>query len=170
MAIELKRADPEMDVVVLEAKFCGFGASGRNGGTFVPQIMGSREHWAKRVGRDAVIGFERHLRESVSAVEEALARESVSCDFVRSGSIRFARNPLEQEWLESQIRSDREWGVSEDDTFLLGAEESAAIVGVASATGARFNRNAANVDPAAWSLGFEKPPFAAAFGYTRTPA
>ena len=31
-AYELKRAQPGLDVVVLESRFAGFGASGRNGG------------------------------------------------------------------------------------------------------------------------------------------
>src|SRR6478609_11845871 len=37
-ALELRRADPSLDVVVLEREACGFGASGRNGGWLLGEL------------------------------------------------------------------------------------------------------------------------------------
>ncbi|HEU4658759.1 MAG TPA: FAD-dependent oxidoreductase, partial [Capillimicrobium sp.] len=42
-AYELRRADPSLDVVVLEAEVCGFGASGRNGGWAIGVLAGRRD-------------------------------------------------------------------------------------------------------------------------------
>jgi glycine/D-amino acid oxidase-like deaminating enzyme len=54
-AYELRRADPSLDVVVLEAQTAGFGASGRNGGWVLGQLAGTREHWARRARREGVL-------------------------------------------------------------------------------------------------------------------
>ena len=41
-AYYLKRADPSLRIVVLEARFAGFGASGRNGGWLSGLVPGDR--------------------------------------------------------------------------------------------------------------------------------
>ncbi len=46
-AYYLKRADPGLRVVVLEANFAGFGASGRNGGWVTATLPGSRARYAQ---------------------------------------------------------------------------------------------------------------------------
>src|SRR3954447_17322748 len=40
-ALELRRADPSPEVVVLEREACGFGASGRNGGWLSGELAGA---------------------------------------------------------------------------------------------------------------------------------
>src|SRR2546421_2526890 len=54
-AYELKRADPSLDVVVLEAEIAGFGASGRNGGWVLGSLAGSPPRWARHAGREGGI-------------------------------------------------------------------------------------------------------------------
>ena len=49
-AYYLKRADPSLRVVVLEAAFAGFGASGRNGGWLTSALPGSRARYAHGPG------------------------------------------------------------------------------------------------------------------------
>ncbi len=50
-AYELLQADPQLEVVVLEAEYVGFGASGRNGGWVYGAISGSPAAWRRRGGR-----------------------------------------------------------------------------------------------------------------------
>ena len=47
-AYYLKRADPGLRIMVLEADFAGFGASGRNGGWVTATLPGSRARYAAR--------------------------------------------------------------------------------------------------------------------------
>ena len=54
-AYYLKRADPTLRIVVLEARFAGFGASGRNGGWLSGLVPGDRHAMAKQYGRDRVV-------------------------------------------------------------------------------------------------------------------
>ena len=43
----LTRADPGLRVIVLDAAFAGFGASGRNGGWLTAALPGSRDRYAR---------------------------------------------------------------------------------------------------------------------------
>ena len=50
-AYYLAMADPALRIVVLEAEFVGFGASGRNGGWLSAELPGNRTHlrpWSAR--------------------------------------------------------------------------------------------------------------------------
>src|SRR3954470_3328168 len=67
-AYYLKTLDPSLRVTVLEARFAGFGASGRNGGWLSGLVPGDRNAMAERHGRDGVIAWQRALNESVDEV------------------------------------------------------------------------------------------------------
>ena len=61
-AYYLKRADPGLRIVVLEASFAGFGASGRNGGWVTATLPGSRARYARHPrGTAGVRELERQL-------------------------------------------------------------------------------------------------------------
>ena len=62
-AYELKRAQPDLDVVVLESRFAGFGASGRNGGWVIGELAGSREPWARAPGAGRSSALQRACRD-----------------------------------------------------------------------------------------------------------
>ena len=52
-AYYLKRTDPSLRIVVLEARFAGFGASGRNGGWASALVPGDRRRMACGTGAPA---------------------------------------------------------------------------------------------------------------------
>jgi hypothetical protein len=57
-AYYLKKADPALRITVLEARFAGFGASGRNGGWLSGLVPGDRHRMAARYGRDKVLAWQ----------------------------------------------------------------------------------------------------------------
>jgi glycine/D-amino acid oxidase-like deaminating enzyme len=65
-AYYLAKADPALRIAVLEARFAGFGASGRNGGWLANTITGGRDGYVKSHGRALVGGLpanaQRHHR------------------------------------------------------------------------------------------------------------
>ena len=65
-AYYLKRADPSLRIAVLEARFAGFGASGRNGGWLSGLVPGDRNRMARaarpRRGGGLAAGAERVRR------------------------------------------------------------------------------------------------------------
>ena len=52
-AYYLARAAPELRVVVVEQRFAGYGASGRNGGWLVNSITGGRDRYVRTHGAAA---------------------------------------------------------------------------------------------------------------------
>src|SRR3981081_101872 len=67
-AYYLKRARPELDVVVLEREFACFGASGRNGGWLCAGFNWSREAMVCSHGREAVIALQRAMQTTINEV------------------------------------------------------------------------------------------------------
>ena len=74
-AYYLRRADPSLRIAVLEARFAGFGASGRNGGWLSGLVPGDRNRMAMQHGRDGVVAWQQALNEAVDEVIDVSARE-----------------------------------------------------------------------------------------------
>lgn len=149
-AYELRRAAPELDVVVLEAEQAGFGASGRNGGWVTGAIEGSREGWAARGGgRQAALALEQAMWATVDAVGEAVTREGIDCGWKKGGSLHVARTALELARLKAAVAADRAWGIEEPDSALLDAAQAAERIRVADVRGAQFSPHCARVQPGA---------------------
>ena len=85
-AIALKESDPGLDVVVLEARHCGSGASGANAGYMVP-------YWSHIAVFEALAGLDEALRlchAAANASEEILAfaeRNGIDPEAQRNGAV-----------------------------------------------------------------------------------
>jgi len=118
--------DPSLDIVVLEAEFAGFGASGRNGGWLSSEVPGDHD-------ANLVAAMERAVDEVIGIC----ADEGVDADIVKGGVLHVARSP-------AQLVRMREQALGIE----LDAGETAARVSVAGALGSVFSPHAARVQPA----------------------
>src|ERR1700753_3554502 len=148
-AYYLKQAQPTLRIVVLEAAFAGFGASGRNGGWLTSALPGSRERYARGPGgRAAVLDLQRQLRETVDEVARVCTAESIDADLVKGGELAVATSPAQLSRIRAELLSGREWGLDEKDVQYLGADELAARVRVAGGLGALYSPDCARIQPA----------------------
>lgn len=145
-AYYLKQLDPALRITVLEARFAGFGASGRNGGWLSGLPPGHRGVLAKARGTDSVIAWQRALNDSVDEVIDVAAREGIDADIVKGGNLEVARTPAQAKRLRAVVDEDRSWGV--DGIEILTAEESEARIRVDSTVLSAFNPHCARVQPA----------------------
>jgi glycine/D-amino acid oxidase-like deaminating enzyme len=152
-AYELLRAEPSLDVVILEAESIGFGASGRNGGWVLGMIAGDRSWWARRSGRDAVVAQDRAVRETVGYVGQVIEHEHIDCDFVHGGTLRVAETPLERKRLEDSLAFERSWGAGPQDGELLEAGALQERLRIPTAVAAKFSPHCARVQPAKLAAG-----------------
>lgn len=155
-AYYLKRAVPELEIVVLEREFAGFGASGRNGGWLSDHFMMARPKMARAHGRDAVLALQRAMRETVDEVIDVCRREGIDADIVKHGVLRVARSPAQAARLRRSLADDREWGIGSEDIVELDQPALAERLRVAGATLAAWDRHAARVQPAKLVQGLAK--------------
>ena len=84
----LKQIQPDVDVVLVEAKQIGHGASGRNGGWLMGALEGCHA-FVDDSGTLPVIARQQ-LTHLVSRAGEILAKESIDCDFHHGGCVMAA--------------------------------------------------------------------------------
>ena len=106
---------PGARIVVLEAAFAGYGASGRNGGWVTAEMPGSRARYARAAGGTAgVRALEEALRSTVDEVDRVCVAESIDCDFVKGGRLTVATTPSQLARMRAGLAADREWGDGDD--------------------------------------------------------
>jgi glycine/D-amino acid oxidase-like deaminating enzyme len=148
-AYYLKRADPGLRIVILEAAFAGFGASGRNGGWVTAALPGSRARYAAHPrGTQGVRELERHLRETVDEVARVCAAEGIDAGLVKGGTLAVATSAAQDARLREELASERSWGADETVVRYLDKEELAGRLRVAGAVGALYRPDCARVQPA----------------------
>ena len=145
-AYYLKQADPSLRVLVVEQRFAGYGASGRNGGWLFGGIAGSRERYAKTHGRDAVIALQDAMNATVDEVIGVAQRHDIDADIVKGGVVEVAYTPAQLERLLDFVEYEHSWGAA--DHVLLSAEESVARIGVANTFGGAYSPHGARIQPA----------------------
>jgi len=136
-AFHLITAEPSLRIAICEAQQIGFGASGRNGGWASTEYPVSRATLRKRYGDGAVSLLERSLSDSVAAIGEFASKFAPRADFVKSGTVVFARNRAQLARLRSADYAG-DW---------LGSAALRERINVAGALAGRFNPECATVQP-----------------------
>jgi hypothetical protein len=85
-ALLAKEANPGRSVVLVEGNRVGWGASGRNGGFCEASLTHGAANGRKRFG-DEFGTLQRLGMENLDAIEAAIGRYGIDCDFERAGSI-----------------------------------------------------------------------------------
>lgn len=150
-AYYLKRADPSLRIVVLEARFAGFGASGRNGGWLSGLVPGDRDRMARQYGRDSVVAWQRALNDAVDEVIDVAAREGIDAGIVKGGTLEIARNPAQAGRLAAAAEAERRWQV--DGIENLSADDAVQRIRLNGVTAAYHNRHCARIQPARLARG-----------------
>ena len=104
-AYYLAKAEPGLRIVVLEAEFVGYGASGRNGGWLSAELPGNRDRYAR--GPHGVEGVDRLAAELRATVDEVIGicrAEQIEADIVRNGVLFVARSPAQLARLRDDVR------------------------------------------------------------------
>jgi glycine/D-amino acid oxidase-like deaminating enzyme len=165
-AYELRRAAPELDVVVLEARYAGFGASGRNGGWVLGEVAGSARRWRGRGGDAGARAMAAAIQGAVAEVGEVVAREGIECDFHDGGTLALACSEPQLQ----RLRHQTEESICGGDDELLDAAEASRRVSAAGLRGALFSPHCARVQPARLVRGLaEAAERAGATIYEQTP-
>ena len=110
-AYYLLSANPRLRVVVLEKEIAGFGASGRNGGWCSALFPRSTASLEKAHGLDAALAMRRAMIATVDEVGAVAAANGIDCDFVKGGTVAFARNSVQARAADAEVSEAAHYGV-----------------------------------------------------------
>jgi glycine/D-amino acid oxidase-like deaminating enzyme len=147
-AYYLKRADPSLQVTVLEAERVGFGASGRNGG-WVSGFFSGPPRVYPAMGSSG-LGFQALQREMFATVDEVarfLAEQGADADFYKGGHVSVALNDAQAQRVRAQVHDAHSRGLGEGDLCVLDGEALAQRLRIQGALGGSFSPHVARVHP-----------------------
>ncbi|GGW14698.1 FAD-dependent oxidoreductase [Streptomyces capoamus] len=143
-AYYLKKAAPFLRITVLEQKFCGYGASGRNGGWLYNGIAG-RDRYARLHGHEAAVRLQRAMNDTVAEVVAVAEAEGIDAGVHRGGVLEVATTPAQLARLKAFHARELSYG--EKDRELYGARETAERIRVADAVGSAWTPHGARLHP-----------------------
>ncbi|MEU7409611.1 FAD-dependent oxidoreductase [Streptomyces sp. NPDC042638] len=143
-AYYLKKAAPFLRITVLEQKFCGYGASGRNGGWLYNGIAG-RDRYAKLHGHEAAVRLQKAMNDTVAEVIAVAEAEGVDADVHQGGVLEVATTPAQLARLKAFHEHELAFG--EKDRELYGARETAERIRIADAVGSAWTPHGARLHP-----------------------
>jgi glycine/D-amino acid oxidase-like deaminating enzyme len=150
-AYYLKRADPSVRIVLLEARFAGFGASGRNGGWLSGLVPGDRNRMAELHGRDRVRHWQQALNDAVDEVIDVAAAEGIEAGIVKGGTMQVARNAAQASRLTAELDEELSWKI--DGIAPLTKAEAAERIRLDGVVSAYHTPHCARVQPAKLACG-----------------
>ncbi|MFI0538813.1 NAD(P)/FAD-dependent oxidoreductase [Streptomyces sp. WSLK1-3] len=143
-AYYLKKAVPFLRITVLERRFCGYGASGRNGGWLYNGIAG-RDRYARLHGHEAAVRLQKAMNGTVDEVVRVAAEEGFDAGIHKGGVLEVARTPAQLARLRAFHEHELSYG--EKDRELYGARETVGRIRVADAVGSSWTPHGARVHP-----------------------
>jgi glycine/D-amino acid oxidase-like deaminating enzyme len=150
-ALLAKEAEPDRDVLLVDARTAGWAASGRNGGFCAASLTHGLDNGLARFPAD-MPELERLGARNLDAIEKAIADNGISCGFERTGELEVATEAHQIEWLHERVANARRFG---HHAQLLDEAGARAQLNSPTYLGAAWHRDrVALVDPArlAWGL------------------
>ncbi|XVV17244.1 NAD(P)/FAD-dependent oxidoreductase [Actinoplanes sp. CA-131856] len=134
-AYYLSQAAPSLSIVVLESRYCGFGASGRNGGWASGLFPVPEAKLARRYGAARAAAMHSALAGAVDEVGRAAAAEGIDCHYAKGGTISLVRSA-------AQLRRAR------NSPGFIEAAEARAICDATGVLGGVYSPDCAALHPA----------------------
>ncbi|MCX2923934.1 NAD(P)/FAD-dependent oxidoreductase [Streptomyces sp. NEAU-W12] len=152
-ALIAKERDPGRDVVLVEGREVGWAASGRNGGFCAASLTHGLSNGLTR-WPDEIHELERLGARNLDAIEEAVARHAIDCDFERTGELDVATAPYQAHELRDWYREIDRRGLAEGVEFLDTDQVRAQVDSPTFLAGLWDRRGVAMLHPAklAWGL------------------
>ncbi|SDY36693.1 FAD-binding oxidoreductase [Pseudomonas sp. NFIX28] len=147
-AYYLKRLAPTLSIAIVEAQTAGFGASGRNGGWLMGNLLGEDRLLAGLGAEQRRAAFDL-LHGIPDEVAIVLEREGIDCDYRKGGVLYCAARYPEQE-VNQRRYLDKLYsqGLDERDYRWLNPEQLAQQIRLAKPYGGIYAPHCATIQPA----------------------
>ena len=142
---------PDADIRVVEQRFAGYGASGRNGGWLSASVTGGLDNYARTHPRDDVARFQLAMNDAVDEVVRVTEQHGIDADIRKGGTLLVARNAAQEGRLRGFAAMGERW--PEIGIRVLDRDEADARVRVADSRGAAWEPHCARIHPAKLARG-----------------
>ena len=152
-ALLAKERNPKREVVIVEQRETGNGASGRNGGFCNASLTHGFVNGYTRFPEEMAL-IEKLGRDNLNQIEATIKKYNIDCDFERSGELRVAVAPWQLDGLKEEAIARNNTG---DHVEVLSKEQIRKKVNSPLYEGALYDADGtALVDPARLVWGLEK--------------
>ncbi|MEM8498987.1 MAG: FAD-binding oxidoreductase [Pseudomonadota bacterium] len=147
-AYYLKQIQPDLNIVILEARIAAYGASGRNGGWLMGMIE-DLEGQVAHLPMEQRRAIFKEVHELIDEVARVANIEDIDCDLARGGAVyAAARFPEQTQWAEHYLRQRLDAGHSEKDFCWLNPAEAREQINIKETFGAVYCKHIAAIQPA----------------------
>ncbi len=146
-AYYLKKAKPDLNILIVEREFAGFGASGRNGGWLTGGFAWNHERYAATSSPAAVRAMVAAMGGTVDEVIRVATAEGIDADILRTDELMIAVNAAQETRMLAEVAHRRAWG-EEDRVVALTAAEAGQRLHRPGLRGAMLVKGVARVQPA----------------------
>lgn len=113
-AYHIRKQFPDKHIVLLEGAFCGYGASGRNGGFYInTSLLDWNQTNPERRQKDLKVSAY-----GLEHIKMMIAEHCVECDFQETGMLEVAMNEKQAQTLEKYCSELKSFGL--ESTLLQG--------------------------------------------------
>lgn len=153
-AYYLKKAAPDLQIVLLEKEFAGYGASGRNGGWLTNSVTGGRDQYVHTHGLQAAKDMQQAMNDTVDEVIRVCAEEGFDPDIVKGGELNIATNRAQLKRLEDWVADEHSWGY--DEVKVLGQSETRERIDIPGVLASIWHPHCARIQPAKLAQGLRR--------------
>lgn len=153
-ALELRELAPELSVILVEAGACGFGASGRNGGSITSWVR-EIDSLVRRFGAAQATWLAGESTLAIDRIGTFTKERGIDCHFRQEGTIWAAGTAGQLRVIKDVARCAAEHGFG--DSFQdLAEREIQRLTGAAGLVGGALVRDSASVQPALLARGLRR--------------
>jgi glycine/D-amino acid oxidase-like deaminating enzyme len=143
----LKQAAPDLDILIVEKDFAGFGASGRNGGWLTGGFAWNHERYAAGSSVAAVRALVHAMNGTVDEVIRVAEANGIDADIRRTDELMVATTPAQMVRMTNEVANRRRWG-EEDRVTEVNAATLRQRIDIPGALGAMKVSGVARIQPA----------------------
>jgi len=147
-AYYLKKADPALNIVIVEKEFAGFGASGRNGGWLTGGFAWTHEKYLTSGDAAGVRGMVQAMNGTVDEILRVAEAEGIDADILRTEELVVATNRAQLQRLREETAERQRWGEGDERVYMIDAEAARRRVAVPGVLGGMVVEGVARVQPA----------------------
>jgi len=153
-ALHLLKTAPHLSVIVVEKRFAGFGASGRNGGWLTGGFAWNPDRFAADRGIPATRAMVAAMAGTVDEVIGQAQALGIDADIRRTDELMVATTPAQLARAQAEVTARQGWG--EGRIRLLDAAETQGRLRIPGALGALCLGGVARIQPAKLVVGLAR--------------